>query len=117
MVNFFSPRTGRMFTDDFEKDGESIALASNYRIAVNESNAYLAAALAGLGVTQMVTFMAAPHLVSGALVPVLPGWKTPPIPVHVVYPPNRHLSAKVRSFVDWTAELFSQHAGTGGRAI
>ena len=50
MVNFFSPRTGRMFTDDFEKDGESIALASNYRIAVNESNAYLAAALAGLGV-------------------------------------------------------------------
>ena len=117
MVNFFSPRTGRMFTDDFEKDGESIALASNYRIAVNESNAYLAAALAGLGVTQMVTFMAAPHLVSGALVPVLPGWKTPPIPVHVVYPPNRHLSAKVRSFVDWTAELFSQHAGTGSRAI
>jgi len=117
MVNFFSPRTGRMFTDDFEKDGESIALASNYRIAVNESNAYLAAALAGLGVTQMVTFMAAPHLASGALVPVLPGWKTPPIPVHVVYPPNRHLSAKVRSFVDWTAELFSQHAGTGSRAI
>ena len=117
MVNFFSPRTGRRFTDDVEEDGESIALASNYRIAVNESNAYLAAALAGLGVTQMVTFMAAPHLASGALVPVLPGWKTPPIPVHVVYPPNRHLSAKVRSFVDWTAELFSQHAGTGSRAI
>ena len=115
MVSFFSPRTGRMFTDDFEKDGESIALASNYRISVNESNAYLAAALAGLGVTQMVTFMAAPYLASGALVQVLPGWKTPPIPIHVVYPPNRHLSAKVRSFVDWTAELFSQHAGTANR--
>ena len=39
MVSFFSPRTGRMFTDDFEKDGEQIALASKYHIAVNESNA------------------------------------------------------------------------------
>ena len=117
MVSFFSPRTGRMFTDDFEKDGEQIALASKYHIAVNESNAYLAAALAGLGVTQLVTFMAAPHLASGALVQVLPDWKTPPIPIYVVYPPHRHLSAKVRSFVDWTAELFSQHAGTGNRAI
>lgn len=117
MVSFFSPRTGRMFTDDFEKDGESIALASNYRISVNESNAYLAAALAGLGVTQMVTFMADPYLASGALVQVLPGWKTPAVPIHVVYPPNRHLSAKVRSFVDWAAELFSQHAGTGSRSV
>ena len=109
MVSFFSPRTGRMFTDDFEKDGEQIALASKYHIAVNDSNAYLAAALAGLGVTQLVTFMAAPHLASGALVQVLPEWKTPPVPIYVVYPPNRHLSAKVRSFVDWTAELFARN--------
>ena len=117
MVSFFSPRTGRMFTDDSEKDGETFALASNYRIAVNESNAYLAAALAGLGVTQMATFMAAPYLVNGALVQVLPEWKTPPIPIHVVYPPNRHLSAKVRSFVDWAAEFFLQHAPAGNRAV
>jgi LysR family transcriptional regulator, regulator for bpeEF and oprC len=37
---------------------------------------------------------------------VLPEWSRPPVPVHVVYPPNRHLSAKVRAFVDWAAELF-----------
>ena len=30
------------------------------------------------------------------------------LPVYVVYPPNRHLSAKVRAFVDWTAELFQR---------
>jgi LysR family transcriptional regulator for bpeEF and oprC len=86
-----------------------LALDSSHRIAVNESNAYLAAALAGLGVSQMVTFMAAPHLADGTLVQVLPDWEVPPIPVYVVYPPNRHLSAKVRSFVDWAAELFSQN--------
>ena len=32
-----------------------------------------------------------------------------PCPMHVVYPPNRHLSAKVRAFVDWAAELFAKH--------
>jgi DNA-binding transcriptional LysR family regulator len=42
-------------------------------------------------------------------VQILPEWTRPPLPVHVVYPPNRHLSAKVRAFVDWAAELFAKH--------
>jgi LysR family transcriptional regulator, regulator for bpeEF and oprC len=42
------------------------------------------------------------------LVEVLPEWSRPAVPVHVVYPPNRHLSAKVRAFVDWAAELFGK---------
>ena len=109
MVNFFSPRTGRMFPNEFAKDGEQWALNSSYRISVNESNAYMAAALAGLGVSQMITFMAAPHLANGTLVQVLPEWAIPSIPIYVVYPPNRHLSAKVRSFVDWAADLFTKH--------
>jgi LysR family transcriptional regulator, regulator for bpeEF and oprC len=40
---------------------------------------------------------------------VLPDWTRPALPVHVVYPPNRHLSAKVRAFVDWAAELFARN--------
>ena len=35
-------------------------------------------------------------------------WHREPLPIHVVYPPNRHLSAKVRAFVDWAAELFAK---------
>ena len=108
MVSFFSPRTGRMFTDDFEKDGEQIALASKYHIAVNESNAYLAAALAGLGVTQLVTFMAAPHLASGALVQVLPGWAPPPGILHAVFPSRRGLLPAVRALLDFLVERFAQ---------
>ncbi|MDB5894875.1 MAG: LysR family transcriptional regulator, partial [Rhodoferax sp.] len=109
MVNFFSPRTGRLFPNEFEKDGETMTLDGQHRISVNDSNAYMAATLSGLGVAQIVTFMAAPHLESGALVQVLPEWTTHSIPVYVVYPPNRHLSAKVRSFVDWAADLFTRH--------
>ena len=70
----------------------------------------MAATLAGLGIAQLTTFMAAPHLADGTLVQLLPEWDIPSIPIYVVYPPNRHLSAKVRSFVDWAADLFTKHA-------
>ena len=108
-INYFSPRTGRPFPHVFEKDGETLEIAGRYQLAVNESNAHTAAVLAGLGVSQAALFAVAPHLASGELVEVLPGWKHPPIPIHVVYPPNRHLSAKVRAFVEWTADLFAAH--------
>ena len=39
---------------------------------------------------------------------MLQDWQPEPMPVHVLYPANRHLSTKVRVFVDWVAELFSQ---------
>jgi DNA-binding transcriptional LysR family regulator len=31
-----------------------------------------------------------------------------PLPLHIVYPPNKHLSNKLRIFVDWAAELFAR---------
>jgi len=46
----------------------------------------------------------------GELDPVLADWSAEPVPLHVVYPPNRHLSAKLRVFVDWVAELFAGDA-------
>ena len=59
---------------------------------------------------------AQPHFDSGALVPLLLDWCADTIPIHVVYPPNRHLSTKLRVFVDWVADLqtsepASQNAG------
>jgi len=40
---------------------------------------------------------------------LLPEWRCDPLPVHVVYPHNRHLSAKVRVFVEWISELFANN--------
>jgi LysR family transcriptional regulator, regulator for bpeEF and oprC len=108
-INYFSARTGRHFSHEFVKGNETIELPGRYKLSVNESTAHMAAALAGLGVTQSTMFMAAPHLANGALVQVLPDWTRPALPIHVVYPPNRHLSAKVRAFVDWAAELFARN--------
>jgi DNA-binding transcriptional LysR family regulator len=109
MVAFVSPRTGQLFPEIFEKGSERVEFTAKRRVTVNEGNALLAAVLAGLGMTQTARFAAAPHIASGELVEVLPEWKHPLIPLYVVYPPNRHLSAKTRAFVDWAAELFAKH--------
>ncbi|WP_312491900.1 hypothetical protein [Pseudomonas cremoris] len=50
-----------------------------------------------------------PHIDTGALVPVLTHWSAAPNPLSVVYMPNRHLSTRVRVFVDWLVELFAAH--------
>ena len=110
VINFFSPRTGRLFPNVFERDGERIEVTGRYKLSVNEGNAYLAAALSGLGIAQVAKFQAAPSLARGELVEILPQWKHPLIPMHVVYPPNRHLSARVRAFVEWTVEVFGKLA-------
>jgi DNA-binding transcriptional LysR family regulator len=107
-VIYFSPQSGRHYPLEFRKGDESIDITGPYLVSVNESNAYLSAALAGLGVAQITTFQATPYLDNGSLVQLLPEWSQPLLPVYVVYPPNRHLSAKVRAFVDWAAELFQR---------
>jgi DNA-binding transcriptional LysR family regulator len=109
MVSFFSSRTGRQYTHSFECNGESHEITGRYQLAVNESNALSEAALAGLGIVALTRFDVKPHIESGALVQILPDWKRRTLPFYVVYPPNRHLSAKVRAFVDWAAELFAQN--------
>jgi LysR family transcriptional regulator for bpeEF and oprC len=109
MIAFASPRTGQLFPEIFENGAERVEFVAKRCVTVNEGNAVLAAIRAGLGLCQTARFAAAPLIAAGELVEVLPQWKHPPVPLHVVYPPNRHLSAKTRAFVDWTAELFAKH--------
>ena len=108
-INFFSSKTGKIYDWDFSREGERFQLAMSGSLAVNDSNAYLSAALAGLGVAQMPQFQVAAHLATGRLELLLPDWHVDPLPIHVVYPQNRHLSAKVRVFVEWVAELYASH--------
>lgn len=108
VVNHFGHRTGRIYPFTFAKDGEKLEVHGRHALSVNDSSANLAAGLAGLGIVRVSTFQAAPYLASGALQPLLLDWCADSVPLHVVYPPNRHLSAKLRVFVDWVAELFAR---------
>jgi LysR family transcriptional regulator for bpeEF and oprC len=107
-INYFLAQTGRTMPFEFEKDGETVEVDSRYIVSVNDARSYLAAALSGLGVAPLPRFMATEALKSGALMPVLPGWRSEPIPLYIVYPPNRHLSNKVRVFVDWLVRLLAE---------
>jgi DNA-binding transcriptional LysR family regulator len=107
-VNYFQAQTNRTMAFEFEKEGEKIAVNSRYIVSVNDSRSYLAAALSGLGVAPLAHFMATDALASGQLVQVLPDWVCEPIPLYIVYPPNRHLSNKVRVFVDWLVRLLAR---------
>ncbi|HEX5079113.1 MAG TPA: LysR family transcriptional regulator [Geminicoccaceae bacterium] len=72
----------------------------------NNGDLALIAALAGLGVAVLPCFLCGPYLTDGRLEPVLCDWMPPPTGIHAVYPHGRHLSVKVRAFVDFLVERF-----------
>jgi DNA-binding transcriptional LysR family regulator len=109
LIRYFSPRDGKLYNVTLHKDGQEVDVEGQHQLSVNDSNAGVAAALAGLGVLQTLTFLVQHHISSGALEPLFNGWWSAAKPIHVVYPPNRHLSNKVRVFVDWIADLFARH--------
>ena len=109
LIKYFSPRTGQVFPFVLMKDGERFEVQGHHQIALDDAGAIVTAGLAGLGIMRALTFLVQSHISSGALEPLLPDWTSNVVPLHVVYPPNRHLSNKVRVFVDWVAELFATH--------
>jgi LysR family transcriptional regulator for bpeEF and oprC len=108
-INYFSSKTGKMIDWDFQRGEESVIIAPTSSLAVNDSTAYVYAGLAGLGVMQMASYMVEPYEASGELTALLEDWTSLPLPINIVYPQNRHLSAKVRVFVEWVADLFMTH--------
>jgi DNA-binding transcriptional LysR family regulator len=99
---------GRTLPQIYQNHAETFEITGRYMISLNDGMGYLAAGLAGHGILQLPTFMAREPIAEGRLIPVLLDWCTAPKPLHIVYPPNRHLSNKVRVFVDWLAELFAR---------
>jgi DNA-binding transcriptional LysR family regulator len=64
-------------------------------------------AAAGMGITMEPDFIVAPELASGALVPLLAEYRPAAAGIYAVYASRRHLSAKVRAFVDFLAARFA----------
>ncbi|MFB9240615.1 LysR family transcriptional regulator [Massilia antarctica] len=108
-INYFSTKTGKTYDWDFARGDEVINIAAPACLAVNDSTAYMRAGMQGLGLVQMSSFMAESMVAAGTLEIVLADWTSTPLPINVVYPQNRHLSAKVRVFVEWVADLFLTH--------
>jgi DNA-binding transcriptional LysR family regulator len=76
-----------------------------YVVSVNDARSYVNAAVAGLGIAQAARFMVQEHVKRGELIEIFAEWECEPLPLYIVYPQTRHLSNKVRVFVDWLAKL------------
>lgn len=110
-INHFSSRTGKTFDWVFAKNDIRIQTTLRGHIALDDENSYVAAAESGLGVAQIPAFVLKEALEQGSLELLLGDWFPEPAPLNVVYPENRHLSSKIRVFVNWVAELFGEHDG------
>ena len=110
-INHFSPRTGETAEWVFSKYGERVQAVFPGHLALEDENSYVSAAEAGLGIAQLPAFVVKEAMERGALDLVLAEWFPEPAALHVVYPQRRHLSRRVRVFVDWLAALVSDHDG------
>ncbi len=106
--------SGTGFPYAMRRDSEDIKISGRHVLAIDDGNAYLSAGLAGLGVLWLPDYMAKRHVAEGALVPLFAGWTIDPMPMYVAYPQNRHVSKKLRVFIDWIIALMAQHAPLQG---
>ncbi len=106
-VNYVSRATGKLYPFEFIEQGELREIPLAGRVSVFGAEIYAASAVAGLGLIQVPHYRVAEQIDQGLLREVLPNHPPPPMPVSVLYPQNRHMSPRVRVFVDWISEVFA----------
>jgi DNA-binding transcriptional LysR family regulator len=95
----------------FVEEGREIRVASAPRFATNSFDAAIQYAEQGGGLTRVMAYQAAEALKRGRLKIVLAKFEQPALPIHIVYPTSRLLSAKVRAFIDLVTEISDWHFG------
>ena len=108
VVGYLWARTGKPLPYTLSRGEERLQVQGRPVLAVDDGNAYLAAGLAGLGVLWLPDYMARQHLARGALVQLFEDWRLDTMPLYVAYPPNRHVGAKLRVFIDWVVEVMAK---------
>ena len=88
----------------FVEAAQEVRIRVTPRFSSNGSDAAIHFAEQGGGLTRVLAYQAADALKRGALKVVLQKFEQPPLPIHIVYPTSRLLSAKVRAFIDLVTE-------------
>lgn len=90
----------------FNRGGEQRSVHVQGVLASNDGQVLRAAALSGLGILVQPSYIVYDDIVAGRLVPVLDAWDLPRLHINIAYPNRQHLSAKVRSFIDFMVGEF-----------
>ncbi len=106
-INYFFTPSGQSFECQFQHDGTEHTLSVKGNLLTNNPDILLEAALSGMGIYQTANFAIQPYLQSGQLRSILPEYETRGPAIWLVYPQNRHLSAKVRVFAEFVVELMT----------
>ncbi|WP_256595117.1 LysR family transcriptional regulator [Pseudomonas sp. S5D5] len=104
-VGYFFAGSGKPEPLIFEQ-GDTRIEVENCAFSTNEGNGLKEMLLAGLGVGQHFKAIVQHYVDTGQLVSVLPHWSRPATPLHILYPPNRHQSARLKVFADWVIGTF-----------
>lgn len=105
-INYVSRTSGKSFPFEFQIGAAIQEVVIPTAISVFGAEIYTASAVAGIGLIQVPRYRVTKELQHDVLRELLPGNPPPPMPVSVIYPQNRHLSPRVRVFVDWLKEIF-----------
>jgi LysR family transcriptional regulator for bpeEF and oprC len=105
-LGFYSPLTEQVSPWLFKRDNETVEHEVDASININSSDALIEAAIVGAGIIFLLDVSVSRAVGSGTLKPLLTDWNTNSVPLSVVYHQTRHLSAKVRVFVDFVASMF-----------
>jgi len=97
---FRMPSTGRIRPWEFVAGRRAHALTPRSTVTMNDGEALVAAAVAGLGLAQVPDLMAEDELRAGRLVEVLKSFRPPPLPIALVYPSSRQVTPRLRTLID-----------------
>lgn len=111
IVRFRWARAGNGFPYVMHHEGKSVRIDGQHVLSIDDGNAYLAAGVVGLGVLWLPDYMARLHVARGELLPLFEQWTVDAMPLFLAYPPNRHVSKKLRVFIDWVVELMARDGG------
>jgi DNA-binding transcriptional LysR family regulator len=93
----------------FGRGDEALSVRMTPRLVVTSNDSALDAAMAGLGITRLLSYQVADHVERGELRLLLEDFEEQAWPVHIVHREGRHGSAKVRSFIDLAVERLRAH--------
>ena len=109
LVHFVNTLGARSGGFEAVVDGALVLTPMQGALTVNNAEAYMAGCLAGLGLIQVPHLGVVDLLARGDLVEVLPQLAAPPMPLTLMYANRRNLPRRVRTVMDWLAQVVAEH--------
>jgi len=110
-VGYVLASTSKLRPVRLTREGRQLEFDVPARFVTTDSTAAVSAGLDGLGIIVLAEFVASHYLGSGALVQLLPDWRCPSLPLHLVTPTARKRTARVQAFMDWAHALLLRRLG------